>query len=121
MAKPNFEVTEQLTRAVKQMAGLGIPEDDIAEFLGISTARLRRLFRTELCREPIEANKQVMQTLFDMAVSGKNATATMFWAKARCGMQEKNSGEMVSEPPVARIVFMEEAPVPNKSDREARQ
>jgi hypothetical protein len=121
MARFNFRVTDESTRDVKQMAGLGFPEDDIARFLGISGARLRRLFRTELCRGPIEANREVMQALFDTARSGKNATATMFWAKARCGMQEKNPGEMVAEPPVTRIVFMEEAADPNKSDRATEQ
>jgi hypothetical protein len=117
MASHNFEVTEQSLNDVKSMAALGIPEDDIGKVLGISAAKVRRLFRTELRREPIEANKQVMQALFDMAVSGKNATAAMFWAKARCGMQEK-SGEQTAEPPVKRIVFLEKALVPKKSDRE---
>jgi hypothetical protein len=121
MAGLNFQVTDESTRDAKQMAGLGFPEDDIAKFLGISEARLRRLFRTELCRGPIEANRQVMQALFDTARSGKNAMATMFWAKTRCGMQEKNPGEMVAEPPVTTIVFREEAADPNKNDHETEQ
>jgi len=36
-----------------------------------------------------EADAAVMRSLLEMALSGKNITATIFWAKARCGMREK--------------------------------
>jgi hypothetical protein len=36
-----------------------------------------------------EADDEVMQALFEMAKSGKNTTAAIFWAKTRCGMREE--------------------------------
>ncbi|MBV8705616.1 MAG: hypothetical protein JO028_00395 [Acidobacteriaceae bacterium] len=31
----------------------------------------------------------MMQALYDMATSGGSTTAAIFWAKAKCGVQEK--------------------------------
>lgn len=36
-----------------------------------------------------EADTAVMRSLLQMATSGRHITATIFWAKVRCGMQEK--------------------------------
>ena len=36
-----------------------------------------------------KANDRVMQALYDMATSGGSTTAAIFWAKAKCGVQEK--------------------------------
>ncbi|MBV9676016.1 MAG: hypothetical protein JO185_06760 [Acidobacteriaceae bacterium] len=36
-----------------------------------------------------DANDQVMQALYEMATSGGSTTAAIFWARTKCGMQEK--------------------------------
>ena len=52
-----------------------------------------------------EADAQVLRSLLEMATSGKNTTATIFWAKARCGMNEKGRGKewQVSQAPTIVI------------------
>jgi hypothetical protein len=89
MARPEFKVTEAAQKTVKGMAALGCKHDDIATLLEISPKTLRKHFRTELDRGAIEANAKVLQSLFDMATSGKNTAASIFWAKTRCGMRER--------------------------------
>lgn len=69
------------------MAFMGILQTQIATVFGISDKTLRKHFRDELRAAGIEANFQVIQTLFEMATSGKNTAASIFWAKARCGFR----------------------------------
>lgn len=99
------------------MAELGIPHPQIAFVIGASEKTLRKQYRTELELGSIEGNRQVLAALFSMATSGTNTTATLFWAKTRCGMREKPADLTPDEPPVTQLVFMEEAPSREKSDR----
>jgi hypothetical protein len=59
----------------------------------------------EFAFKKAEANDEVMEALFEMAKSGTNTTATIFWAKARCGMSEKGRGKkrQVSQTPTIVI------------------
>jgi hypothetical protein len=89
MARPQFQVTEQARKTVKMMAALGFKHDDISKVLEITPKTLRKHFRSELNLGSIEANTKVLQSLFEMATSGKNTAASIFWAKTRCGMPER--------------------------------
>ncbi|GGJ43069.1 hypothetical protein [Neoroseomonas lacus] len=80
-----YEPTPDQRRTVKTMAGFGIPQEDIAGFLGIDTKTLRKHFREELDRGMTEANAKVAQSRFTMATQGKNVAAAIFWMKARGG------------------------------------
>jgi hypothetical protein len=84
-----YEPTADQRRTVKTMAGFGIPQEDIAGFLGIDDKTLRKHFREELDRGITEANAKVAQSLFQMATQGKNVAAAIFWMKARAGWREK--------------------------------
>ena len=84
-----FEPTAEQRRTVKTMAGFGVPQPDIATFLGIDPKTLRKHFREELDRGVTEANAKVAQSLFQMATQGKNVAAAIFWMKARGGWREK--------------------------------
>jgi hypothetical protein len=84
-----FEPTPDQRRTVKTMAGFGIPQEDIAGFLGVDAKTLRKHFRDELDRGVTEANAKVAQSLFHMATQGKNVAAAIFWMKARAGWREK--------------------------------
>ena len=72
------------------MSGFGIPQADIATLLEIDDKTLRKHFRRELDRGSIEATAKVAQTLFQMATSGQNTAAAIFWMKARAGWREKH-------------------------------
>ncbi len=69
------------------MASMGIPQYQIALVQDISEKTLRGKYREELSKGAVEANLRVTETLFQMATSGTNAAASIFWAKTRCGFK----------------------------------
>jgi predicted ArsR family transcriptional regulator len=85
-----YDPSEDQRRTVKAMAGFGVPQDDIANYLDIDAKTLRKHFRRELDGGTLEANAKVAQSLFNMATSGRNVAAAIFWMKARAGWREKN-------------------------------
>jgi hypothetical protein len=87
---PKFEPTDEQRKLVKMMSGFGIPQNDIALHLEIDPTTLRKHFRRELDRGMIEANVKVAQSLFQMATTGKNVAAAIFWMKARAQWREKH-------------------------------
>ncbi|WP_052403015.1 hypothetical protein [Muricoccus aerilatus] len=121
-----FQPTEEQRRTVRVMAGFGIPQPDIATLLEIDPKTLRVHFRRELDRGSVEATVKVAQTLFQMATSGQNTAASIFWMKARAGWREKHqvvlsakpTGEMsdaeleeeIARARAARLVLDREAP-----------
>ena len=88
-----FAPTEEQRRLVRAFAGFGIPQEDMANHLGIDTKTLRKHFRDELDRGVVEANAKVAQSLFQMATTGKNVAAAIFWMKARANWSEKQRVE----------------------------
>ncbi len=85
----SFEPTEEQRRTVRAMSGFGIPQEDIATFLEIEPKTLRKHFRRELDRGMVEATAKVAQSLFQMATSGNNVAAAIFWMKARAGWRDR--------------------------------
>ena len=96
-----FEPSDEQRRLVRAMAGLGVPQADIAAHVEIDPKTLRKHFRQELDRGTTEANVKVAQSLFHMATQGKNVAAAIFWMKARAGWREKHevnvAGRSVSD------------------------
>jgi AcrR family transcriptional regulator len=88
-----FQPTEKDRRMVELCAMGGIPQKEIAAAIGVSEPTLRKHFRDELDRAYIAANAKVVQTAFEMAVSGKAPAMTIFWLKARMGWSEKGPKE----------------------------
>jgi hypothetical protein len=100
MSRPQFRPTEELRALVKSLAAFGIPHDSIALKIGVRSSKtLRKYFRQELDLGAMEANYRVVKTLFGMATSGEHPGATIFWAKTRCGFQERSAFEPASGPP----------------------
>ena len=94
MPRPKFEPSAEQRKTVEVMAAYGIPEEQIARTIGargIDAKTLRKHFRRELSVAATMANSKVAQTLYQMATSGKQPAATMFWLKCRAGWKE-NSG-----------------------------
>jgi hypothetical protein len=91
MARPQFEPSEERRKTVQTMASYGIPEDVIARTIGpegIDPKTLRKHFRRELSLGSAQASAKVLQTLFQMAISGKCIAATIFWVKTRLRWKE---------------------------------
>ena len=93
-----FVPTEEQRRTVRAMSGFGIPQADIATLLEIDDKTLRKHFRRELDRGSIEATVKVAQTLYQMATSGQNTAAAIFWMKARAGWREKHELVLSAKP-----------------------
>jgi hypothetical protein len=84
VGRPAFHATDEDRAKVARMSRLGIPQSQIAIVIGITLPTLRKHFRQELI-QAIETHLKVATTLFQMATSGTNTAATIFWAKTRCG------------------------------------
>lgn len=93
-----FEPTGEHRNLVRAMSGFGIPQADIATHLEIDAKTLRKHFRRELDRGSIEATVKVAQSLFQMATSGQNTAAAIFWMKARAGWREKHEVQVSMAP-----------------------
>jgi hypothetical protein len=90
MARPRFTPTDEQRSIVKMLAALGIRQDYIVEMIGWrSETTLRTHFQSELAQGAAEANRQVAQSLFRQATSGKCPAASMFWLKCRAGWRER--------------------------------
>lgn len=92
--RKSFTPTDEQRRAVRAMAGFGVPHDDIALVVRCSPPTLRKSFRHELDGAAVEANARVAQTLFQQATEPGNIAATIFWLKARTGWREKQVVEV---------------------------
>jgi hypothetical protein len=90
MARKAFVADEATREKVRQLAGLGIPHDDIAKIIGCAPKTLRKRFRDELDRGVAEANAMISGYLFAAAKAG-NTTAQIFWLKTRAGWREGGS------------------------------
>jgi hypothetical protein len=104
MARPSFQATEKDRRMVKSMSAYGCRHEDIAKVFDISPKTLRKHFRSELDLGAIEANSEVIGSLYRMATSGRNTAAAIFWVKTRCGWREKpreeSEGQTQGTPPI---------------------
>ncbi len=70
MARSAFVVTEALREKVRHLAGLGVPQEDIAKIVGCAPKTLRKRFRDELDRSVAEANATVSGYLLAAAKGG---------------------------------------------------
>jgi len=88
MARKAFVVTDATREKVRYLAGVGVPQDDIAKIVGCAPKTLRKRFRDELDRGVAEANAQVSGYLFAAAKAG-NIAAIIFWLKTRANWRER--------------------------------
>jgi hypothetical protein len=93
MARPAFVVNEALREKVRHLAGLGVPQDDIARIVGCAPKTLRKRFRDELDRGAAEANAIIAGSLFSAAKAG-NIAAAIFWMKTRAHWRERPPTEI---------------------------
>jgi len=99
MARPRFTPTEEQRSIVQTLAALGIRQHDIVEMIGLrSETTLRKHFQSELAQGAAEANRQVAQSLYRQATSGKCPAASMFWLKCRAGWRERKENDQAAPP-----------------------
>jgi hypothetical protein len=109
MARKAFVANEATREKVRYLAGLGLPQDDIARIIGCATKTLRKRFRDELDRGIAEANAMISGYLFAAAKAG-NTTAQIFWLKTRAGWREGGAGGAIqdrgAEPPTQPVLVL---------------
>jgi DNA-binding Lrp family transcriptional regulator len=88
MARKAFVADDAKRERVRYLAGLGVPQNDIARLIGCSPKTLRKRFRDELDRGVAEANAVISGSLFAAAKAG-NTTAQIFWLKTRAHWHER--------------------------------
>jgi hypothetical protein len=88
MARPAFVVDEATRERVRYLAGIGVPQDDIARIIGCTPKTLRKRCRDDLDRGVADANATVSGYLFAAAKDG-NVTAQIFWLKTRAHWRER--------------------------------
>jgi hypothetical protein len=81
-------VNEAVREKVRELAGLGVPQDNIADIIGCAPKTLRKHFRAELDRGVAEANAVIAGCLFAAAKAG-NIAAMIFWMKTRARWREQ--------------------------------
>lgn len=97
MPRIAHEPTPENRVEVRTLASLGMPQEDIATYIGISKPTLAKYYDEELKISSIKANATVGKYLFSLAsgqaiakgaTHGDCKTAAMFWAKTRMGWRE---------------------------------
>ena len=92
MARKPFVVTHAVREKVRHLAGLGVPQDDIARIVQCSPKTLRKRCRDDLDCGIAEANAIVSGCLF-AAAKGGNTAAQIFWLKSRARWRERDASD----------------------------
>lgn len=85
-------IADHVRMRVREMAAVGTPPNTI-RLLVTSQLKLTefiKAFEGELLFGGAEADARVAATLYDMAQSGKNLSATLAWARQRLGWRNEN-------------------------------
>jgi len=94
------------------MAKVGMPHHQIALSVELDLPALRTLYAAEMRRAAIEANLEIWETLWDMARSGKNSSATMFWLRVRADAKPPLAPPKKSIKESKKEVYCTEIPPP---------
>src|SRR3954470_5877216 len=111
MGRRRRQGTDEQRQTVKSLAGYGLPRKDIAQVIGVDCVdTLLQRFDHELSLGQLEAQSNVLSTLFRMASSGQHPAATMFWLKTRAGWSERGPREERGAPGDVVFEIHEHAP-----------
>lgn len=98
------QVTPESVAQVQRLAKLGIPQDQIALFMGMSKMTLSKHYKDMMAVVRIDNISAVAETAFALAVSGKCPAMTMFYLKTQARWRETDSpDESVAKEPITRI------------------
>jgi hypothetical protein len=90
--RPPHEPTQETKDTARRLSALGVPYEDIALRLKISSDTLVKYYQDELDEGRIDANSAIAGTLFNQAKKG-NTAAAIFWLKTRAGWKETQVNE----------------------------
>ena len=105
MSRQPHEPTDKTRAEVSALCSFGVPQSEIATYIGIDPKTLRLHYRDELDQAHTKANAAVGKFLYQNASGAtlKNGAshsdcvrAAMFWAKTRMGWRETERHEHTS-------------------------
>lgn len=85
--RKKIEWNEYDAKMVESLSQYGVPQEEIAQRIGISVDTMATVYRAEILRGRGNANANVGKRLFQKAMDG-DTTALIFWAKTRMGWKE---------------------------------
>jgi hypothetical protein len=88
MPRSRFTITLEDRVRVRQLAAIGLSDDDIASQLRLPLRKMQKLFHSELKEGAAAGREHALKTLHDIATGGENLGALTFWVKARCGWRD---------------------------------
>ena len=117
---PKFEPTQAHRKIVRERAGFGVPQADIAAELGISVDTLSRHFAEEYKAGVAKANLRMARSLFAKGIKG-DTTAMIFWLKTRARWRDSGDPEESDPPPapvkiIVQVVDARKREVPADAD-----
>jgi hypothetical protein len=77
MARKAFVVTDAMRERVRYLAGVGLPQNDLAKIIGCAPKTLRKRFRDDLDRGVAEAKATIAGYLFAAAKGGQRHRANL--------------------------------------------
>ena len=105
MSRNPHEPNENTRAEVKALQSFGVPQEEIATYIGVDAKTLRKHYREELDTAKTKADAAVAKFLYQNA-SGQSlksgashadcVRAAMFWAKTRMGWSEKQEVDHTS-------------------------
>jgi hypothetical protein len=108
MPNKSHKPTDQTRSEVSALSSFGIPQEDIASYIGISHPTLRKHYGEELKVSSIKANAAVGKYLYRLASGmalrdeqnpashSECSRSAMFWAKTRMGWRETTAHDHTS-------------------------
>jgi hypothetical protein len=81
--------TAKSRKQIEEMAGYGLPHEQIGAIIGIDDKTLRKYYRADLDRGKATANAAVAKSLFQKATEDKDTTAMIWWTKSQMGWSDK--------------------------------
>ena len=85
--------TDADRKQVSALTAYGIPQDAIADLMGIQRVALARHYKRELALAAHQANARVAESLYQLAIKG-NLGAMTFWLKTRAHWRETDRLEI---------------------------
>ena len=118
MARPSFKPTPMQRREVETLARLGLPHDQISEYVNLRSIKsLKKHFSKELQRGLSQAIAHVSRVCFEMAKSQKYPAVTTFWINTIGSAQLATvEGDSVFK----MRFYREEPPPPDEEDEFVR-
>lgn len=92
VGRPAHEPDDLKRQLARSFSAVGMPYEDIAVKLKISSDTLAKYYKEELQLGRAEANAEIAKTLYQQAKAG-NTAAMIFWLKTRARWKEVHQHE----------------------------